>query len=62
MAHWMKMLHEYDLEIKPTKIVKGQGLCLLSSQSKDPEDQQTNWEQEEAVPTCSVNAIEMRKS
>ena len=44
------------------KIVKGQGLCLLSAQSNDLEDQQTNWEQEEAVPIGSINAIEMTAS
>ena len=43
-AHWVMKLQEYDLEINPTKIVKGKGLCLLSSQSKDLEDQQNNWE------------------
>ena len=58
----MMALQEYDLEIKPMKIVKGQYLCLLSSQSNDPVDQQTNWEQEEVVPTGSVNAIETKTS
>ena len=53
---------EYDLQIKPTSIVKGQGLCLLSTQSNDPQDQQTNWEQEEAIPRGFVNAIEMTTS
>ena len=28
-AHWMTTLEEYDLEIKPAKIVKGQVLCQL---------------------------------
>jgi hypothetical protein len=28
-AHWMTTLQEYDLEIKPTQIVKGQGICKL---------------------------------
>ena len=26
-AHWMTMLQEYGTEIKPSNIVKGQGLC-----------------------------------
>ena len=34
-AHWMTAVQEYNLEIKPTKIVKEEGLCLLSSQSND---------------------------
>ena len=36
-AHWMIALQEYDLEIKPAKIIEGQGLCLLVSQSNDRE-------------------------
>ena len=28
-APWMTSLQEYDLEIKPSTIVKGQGLCKL---------------------------------
>jgi hypothetical protein len=28
-ANWITDLQEYDLEIKPTKIVKGKGLCKL---------------------------------
>ena len=37
-AHWMATLQEYDLENKPAKIVKGQGLCQLSSHLNDPQD------------------------
>ena len=58
----MKTLQEYDLEIKPVKIVKGQGFCLLFTQSNDPKYQQTNWEKEEAIPIGSVNAIETTTS
>ena len=58
----MTALQEYDLEIKPTKIVKGQDLCQLSAQSNDPEDQHANWEHEEAIPTGFVNAIETTTS
>ena len=43
-AHWMTALQEYDLEIKPAKIVRGQGLCQLTSHSNDPEHQYTDWE------------------
>ena len=58
----MIALQEYDLEINPMKIFKGQGLCLISSQSNDPNIQKTNWEQEEAIPTGSINAIETTTS
>ena len=32
-AHWMTVLQEYDLEINPSKIVRGQGLRQLVTQS-----------------------------
>ena len=35
--HWMTSLQEYDLEIKTVKIVRGQGLCELTTQPNDPE-------------------------
>jgi hypothetical protein len=31
-GNWMMTLQEYDLEFKPTNIVKGQGLCKLVTQ------------------------------
>ena len=34
-AHWVTALQEYDLEIKPLKIVRGQGLCKLAARSSD---------------------------
>ena len=62
MAHWMTTLQEYDLEINPAKIVRGQGLCQLTAQPNDPENQQADWEQEEATPTGFVNALETAAS
>jgi hypothetical protein len=35
-AHWMTSLQEYDLEIKPTQIVRGQGICKLVVDSVNP--------------------------
>ena len=32
-AKWIAVLLEYDLEIKPTKLIKGQGLGKLMAQS-----------------------------
>ena len=32
-APWMTALQEYDLEIKPSTVVKGQGLCKLSTEA-----------------------------
>ena len=54
----MIALQEYDLEIRPAKIVKGKGVCLLIAQSNDLENQQIKWEQEETIPKGSVNVIE----
>ena len=61
-AHWMTALQEYDLEINPVNIVKGQGLCQISAQSNDLKDQCTNWEQQEAIPIGFVNVIETMTS
>ena len=37
-ANWVTTLQEYDLEIKPAKIVRGQGFCrLLAGASNIPE-------------------------
>ena len=58
----MIALQEYDLEIKPTKIVIGQGLCQLTAQSNGPKNQQADWEHEEATPTGFVNALESTAS
>ena len=37
-AHWVTALQEYDLEIKPLKIVRGQGLCKLAAGFVDNSD------------------------
>ena len=34
-AHWVTALQEYDLEIKPLNIVRGQGLYKLAARSAD---------------------------
>jgi hypothetical protein len=34
---WLTALQEYDLEIKPTKLVEGQGLCKLVVEAQDPQ-------------------------
>jgi hypothetical protein len=32
-ANWLKKIQEYDIEIKPLKVIKGQGLCKLIENS-----------------------------
>lgn len=45
--NWVTALQEYDLEIKPAKIVRGQGFCrLLSGGFNIPESEDTDHEQE----------------
>jgi hypothetical protein len=34
-GNWMEFIQEFDLDIKPTKIVKGQGLCKLVVEAQD---------------------------
>ena len=34
-GNWMAVVQEFDLDIKPTKIVKGQGLCKLVVEAQD---------------------------
>eukprot|EP00253_Pinus_taeda_P027097 PITA_27097 len=42
-ANWVTTLQEYDLEIKPAKIVRGQGFCrLLAGASNIPESGDTD--------------------
>eukprot|EP00253_Pinus_taeda_P031826 PITA_31826 len=43
IANWVTMLQEYDIEIKPVKIVRGQGFCrLLAGASNIPESSNTD--------------------
>ena len=40
-------LQEYDLEIKPAKLVKGQGLCKLTVEAQDTQmEQEEGWDNE----------------
>jgi hypothetical protein len=34
-GNWMVIIQELDLDIKLTKIVRGQGLCKLAAESQD---------------------------
>jgi hypothetical protein len=43
----MTTLQEYNLEFKPSNIVKGQGLCKLVTQYMDDENQEEDGLQEE---------------
>ena len=46
-GNWLTTLQEYDLEIKPTKLVKGQGLCKLVAEAQDPQmEEEEGWDNE----------------
>ncbi|KAH9309891.1 hypothetical protein KI387_037802, partial [Taxus chinensis] len=36
-GNWIAKVQEYDLDIKPTKLVRGRGLCQLMAENKDSE-------------------------
>ena len=44
--NWLTSLQEYDLETNPTKVVKGQCMCKLASETLDPHDDEEGWENE----------------
>jgi len=51
----MMDLQEYDLEFKPSNIVKGQGLCKLVTQRVDVEEQEEDgWKDEPIMYTQQV--------
>jgi hypothetical protein len=51
----MTSLQEYDLEFKPTNIIKGQGLCKLATGIIDVENQEEDGWQEE--PTLYMQQV-----
>jgi hypothetical protein len=45
----MEIVQEFDLDIKPTKLVKGQGLCKLEVEAQDQVNEDPKWENELAL-------------
>jgi hypothetical protein len=46
-GNWMVFIQEFDLDIKPTKIVRDQGLCKLATKSQDLiESENLGWDNE----------------
>ena len=37
-GNWVTTLQEYDIEFKPTTIIKGQGMCKLMVESQNSEE------------------------
>ena len=46
-GNWLTNLQYYDLEIKPSKLVEGQGLCKLMAEAQDPQiEVEGGWDNE----------------
>jgi hypothetical protein len=45
----MVVVQEFDLDIKPAKLVKGQGLCKLAAEAQDQVNEDSGWENEIAL-------------
>jgi hypothetical protein len=45
----MVVVQEFDLDIKPAKLVKGQWLCKLVVEAQDKENEDPRWENELAL-------------
>ena len=43
---WLASLQEDDLEIRPAKLAKGQGLCKLAAEALDLQEEEEGWEKE----------------
>jgi hypothetical protein len=48
-GNWMAVVQEFDLNIKPAKLVKGQGLCKLAAEAQDQANQDLGWDNEIAL-------------
>ena len=46
IGNWMVVVQEFDLDIKPAKLVKGQGLCKLDVEAQDQVNEDPRWENE----------------
>jgi hypothetical protein len=43
-GNWMAIVQEFDLDIKPSKLVKGWGLCKLVVEAQDQVNEDSGWE------------------
>ena len=44
--NWMAVVQEFDLDIKPARLRKGQGLCKLTAEAQDQAKEYPRWENE----------------
>jgi hypothetical protein len=45
-GNWMAVVQEFDLDIKPVELVRGQGLCKLAAKAQDQANEDPRWEKE----------------
>jgi hypothetical protein len=45
-GNWMAVVQEFDLDIKPARLVKGKGLCKLAAKAQDQVNEDSRWENE----------------
>ena len=63
-ANWVTAVQEYDLEIKPSKIVRGQGMCKHVAEGNDEAmhaKDEEKVELEEGILQAAVNVIEQNQ-
>jgi hypothetical protein len=56
-GNWMEVVQEFDLDIKPAKLVKGKGLCKLAVEAQDQVNEDFGWENEMALWCGEVSYI-----
>jgi hypothetical protein len=57
----MAVVQKFDLDIKPAKLVKGQGLCKLATEAQDQAIPDSGWENEIALWCNEIAYISPRK-
>lgn len=61
-SYWMNTLREYDLEIIPTNIVWGQGLCNMVVEALGKDDiEEGKWENESAMYEIEFETLSIYK-
>jgi hypothetical protein len=58
----MEVVQEFDLDIKPAKLVKGQGLCKLAVEAQDQENEDPRWENELALWYSEASYVYLGKN
>jgi hypothetical protein len=60
-GNWMAVVQEFDLDVKPSKLVKGKGLCKLATEAQDQVNEDSGWENEMELWCDEASYISPRK-